>query len=39
MWSDLDQLGGGVIDREQPERSWNEFVLRWQQVVSSNPLS
>ena len=38
MWLGLGQRGGGAIDQEQPEHSWNEFVLRWQRVGSPNPL-
>ena len=38
MWLGLGRRGGGAIDQELPERSWNEFVLRWQRVGSPNPL-
>jgi hypothetical protein len=38
-WLGLDRRGGGAIDLEQPERSWNEFVLHRKRVGSANPLS
>jgi len=35
----LDRRGGGAIDQEQPERSWNEFVQQRKRINSPNPLS
>jgi hypothetical protein len=39
MWLGRDQLAGGEIEQEQPERSWNKFGLRLVRVGSPNPLS
>jgi hypothetical protein len=38
-WLGLDRRGGGAIDREQPERSWSEFVEHQKRVGSANPSS
>ena len=38
MWWGLVRTAGGGIDQEQPERSWNEFVLRRERDGLPNPL-